>query len=145
MKSKQYNFFPSKEELQRLDDYLRANDFIILSVPAKELPFKTKTSLLDSEDDWPMRFITKQQFIKGINSKFIEDQGYYTIDVVSSTVIELLQPIIVDESAKPNRARIYYNAAFYNDKNEWVEKGAGFIEEANKILQWCQKNFKDKY
>ncbi|MFN8256036.1 MAG: hypothetical protein U0W24_10135 [Bacteroidales bacterium] len=145
MNSKQYNFFPSKTELQKFDDYLKSKGFIILSIPSPELPFKTKQNLLDNMENWPMCIITRTQYLDKIDPKFIEEQNYYTIDVITSHVIEILLPIGLNEFARPNRARIYFTTAYYNEKQEWIDKDAEFIKEADSVLIWCKRNFLEKY
>ena len=146
MNSKQYNFIAQKDELEKFENYLQSNGYILLSIPAKELPFAVNSKVLqDEEDYWPIKYITQEKFFDKVKAKYIEEQKYYTIDVICSPVIELLLPENIDETSIKQLSRVYFVTGYYDSNKKWIEKDSEFINEASKILQWCRKNFKNKY
>ena len=145
MNSKQHNFIAQKDELEKLEDYLQSNGYVLLSIPAKELPFAiNKKVIQDQEAYWPIRYITQEKFFDKVNAKYIEEQNYYTIDVISSQVIELLLPENINEPNMIQQSRVYFVTAYFDSGKKWVEKDAEFIDIADKVLQWGRRNFKNK-
>jgi len=146
MDSKQYNFFPNKEELDKLEKYLQSKGFILLSVPAKELPFQISEQIIQNQKDiWPIRYITQNKFLEKVNTKYIEEQNYYTIDVISSPVIELVLPKNMYQKKESQQSRVYFVTSYFDSNKKWIEKDSEFIALANNILKWSRKNFKNRY
>lgn len=146
MTSRQYNFYPQINELKKFEIYLQSKGFIILKVPAKKLPFEKTNKIIHSESDfWPKRFISKPDFVEKIVHEFINTQNHYLIDVIQSNVIEFSLPKKIGEPDNAKNGRVYFVTGYYDEKNEWVKKEPLFINEAKNLLQWCQRNFTDKY
>lgn len=146
MKSKQYNFYPQPDELRSFEGYLKDNGFEIITVPFESLPFKLGKGVFHSNKDyWPKKYITKGSFLQNVYEQFIETQNYYLIDVIKSYAIELSLPKELDHTNEKQAGRVYFVTGYYDAKNDWVEKNADFIETANKLLNWCKKNFGDSF
>ncbi|HAN78225.1 MAG TPA: hypothetical protein DCQ31_10875 [Bacteroidales bacterium] len=146
MKSRQYNFFSEPAMLEKFEKYLKSKGFIFISSPAKELPFP-ENKLLSAANNihFPVAYITLKDLKNGIVGKFIDTQNYFTPDVIVSPIIEFMLPATSDDSEIKNRSRIYFVSAYFNDENELVEKDKLFVSNANKVLNWCRRNFKNKY
>jgi len=146
MNSKQHSFTPHKEELKKLEKHLQSKGFILLSVPARELPFAVSNQIIQSKKDyWPVWYITQKKFIEKINAKYIKEQNHYTIDVISSPVIELLLQKNMYQEEESQQSRIYFVTGYFDSNKKWIEKDSEFIALANNLLQWGRKSFKSRY
>jgi len=146
MTSRQYNFYPKINELQKFEDYLTSKGFVILRVPTKKLPFKKTNKLIyPQEKYWPASYITKTELVDDIVEHFVKNQNYYLIDVITSLAIEISLPKQMNGAENLQPGRIYFVTGYYDSNKKWIEKDSEFINEANKMLQWCRRNFKNKY
>jgi len=70
----------------------------------------------------------------------VPTQGYWTVDVLRSPVVQFRGCYF--DGKIPRRGRVYYVDGFYAENDEWVEKPESFRAWAKAVLKAAKKGLK---
>lgn len=146
MKSKQINFYLMPEDISEIDKYLQEKDLSVYNNYSTNSNLQKLDSLLQTKilgKISSIKYVTSGDFIEQINNQFIERQNYYSIDAISSPVIEFLIPKNIISGNIIHSGRIYYIHSYYNSQNLLVSKSDAFLKMSSELFKWIKKNFKN--
>ncbi len=146
MKSKQINFYLMPEDISEINQYIQDKDLSVYNNYSINLNLQKLDSLLQTKilgKTSSMKYVTSKDFAKEIKNEFIEKQNYYSIDIVSSPVIEFFIPKNLISGNIIHSGRIYYIHSFYNSQNQLTQKPEVFLKLADDLFKWVKKNFKN--
>ncbi len=143
MKSSQINFYLTKEDMLEVDAFIQEKGISII----QERNSSTKIETINSLGNLDMckkkgSLLTLPKEMDSIKSTFINKQNYYTVDIISSPVIEISPSFIYNNIL--SRGRLYYIKTYYNENNQYVDKPSEFLQTASELFKWIKKHFKPK-
>lgn len=142
MSSSQINFYLMEEDVQKINEYIVSQNFLIVSDPMPEMGLNLVSSLTGTSNRKVHRFfILRKEDEEKIETKFISRQKYYTINETNSPVIEFIPSEIINN--KFYRGRIYYIKKNYGSNGQLIEKDSAFLKAAGDLFKWIKKNIKN--
>jgi hypothetical protein len=143
MKSSQINFYFTKEDMLEVDAFVKEKGIIII----QERNSSTKIETINSLGNFDTckkkgSLLTLPKEIDSIKTTFIDKQNFYTVDIISSPVIEISPSFIHNNIL--SRGRLYYIKTYYNENNEYVDKPSELLQTATDLFKWIKKHFKPK-
>lgn len=139
MESKQINFFITPGDKHKIDSFLKANNCLTIRTNVKAPKIDSDISF-EKENIFQF-FLSKEEFIKGIFFKQVENRDYYYLDVVRSLVIEFDVGGFYPYSNKElHRGRIYCVTSFYKE-GVIINKDVQFIKWMNRVFKLFQEEF----
>jgi|GEM_PF-1051571 hypothetical protein len=146
MKSKQINFYFMPEDISEISKYIQEKNLVIYNNYSANANLQKLDSLMQTKiigKASAIKYITSESLSKEIKNEFLEKQNYYSIDVISSPVIEFLIPKNIIQNNIIHSGRVYYIHDIYNSQNLLVSKSDLFLQIANELFKWIKKNFKN--
>jgi hypothetical protein len=140
MKSKQINFFLFGNDLKYLDEYLKQNQWEILSLPARSPENAFVDSLFTTNEFGttlfkyavPKYFRNKVHFEKG--------EKKCDIDMFSVPAVEILLGMHDEKGNFLRRGRLFYYTE-YNKEGVTHQFSEDFLKECDALFRWFRKQY----
>lgn len=143
--SKQLNFFITPEDYYPINTFLKECNAIILINDNIGKENNISNSIVDLNEEIKQVFLTRNNFLKDIVIKTIEDDiSYYYI--TSSPLLEFsIGGFYPYDKNSLQSARFYYIKAYYDENGDFVSKHEDFINWCDEIFKKFKKKFLKKY
>lgn len=139
MIGRQINFYLSNDDLDKIENYLKQNNFKIISYAMPTPEVKELDSLKAKKGEFT-KFVVQESQIENIKSKFYEARNEYVVDIYSPLI--QFSASAYDESANEfRRGRLYYVPQILTNEN-WQFQNEDFLKSAEKLFRWFKRNFK---
>jgi hypothetical protein len=132
---RQVNFYATLKDMASLETLWRTRG------PLRVLHSRSKTpsprvllssDLEESGQRWLYFFLVRGEDVKSVVTREVPAQGYWTVDVVQSPVIELHR--CSSDGKTLRRGRVYCVDGFYGEDGGWIDKPAAFKRWATSIM-----------
>ena len=146
MKSKQINFYLMPEDISEINKYIQEKNLVIYNNYSINANLQKLDSLLQTKIIGKIsviKYVTIESLVKEIKNEFIEKQKYYSIDVISSPVVEFFIPKNILQNNIIHSGRVYYIHSCYNSQNILTSKPEAFLKMAEELFKWIKKNFRN--
>jgi hypothetical protein len=138
--SQQVNFYVSPTETAALEEawrslgsmsvlHSRSNDAGPRVLPSSDLE--------EAGQRWLFFQLVRTDDLKSVVMRNVPAQGYWTVDVVKSPVVELTRCFFDGRILR--RGRLYFVDGFYGADGEWVDKGEDFKKWGKSLLSATKK------
>jgi hypothetical protein len=87
-------------------------------------------------------YMVRPDDLSAINLEEVPEQRYWSIDILSSPVVELTRCYFDGKILR--RGRLYYTHSFYGGDDRWVEKPEPFRSWAKRLLSAALQNSKTR-
>lgn len=139
----QVNFFAAPSDIKALQRRIgEIEPMCLLHDRSRVAEPRVLPSLDFAEGGAPHLFyyVVRKIDLAEVVTEYVPAQGYWTIDVLRSPVVELDSCFFDGRILR--RGRVYYVDGFYGPNDEWVEKAEGFRSWAKRVLKVTKKGFK---
>ena len=129
--------------MEELESRLKSfEDVLILHSrsPKPEPRIVESTAFKEKDRRWLYFYLIRPNDVSSIDFEEVPEQHYWSIDVLSSPVVELTACYFDGEVLK--RGRLYYTEGSYGDDDHWVEKPESFKSWAKRLLSTARKTLK---
>lgn len=143
--SKQLNFFITSEDYNSVNSFLKECGAMILANDDIGKENNISNSIIDLKEEVKQVFLTRNEFLKDVVIKTIEDNiSYYYI--TSSFLLEFsIGGFYPYDKNSLQSARFYYIKAYYNESGDFVTKSEDFVNWCDEIFKKFKKIFLKKY
>ncbi|GAA3758013.1 hypothetical protein [Flavobacterium ginsengiterrae] len=143
--SKQLNFFITPEDYNSINSFLKECSAIILTNDDIKKEKNILNSITDLNEDVKQIFLTRNDFLKDVVIKTIEDDiSYYYI--TSSALLEFsIGGFYPYDKNSLQSARFYYIKSYYDENGDFVSKSEDFVSWCDEIFKIFKKLFLKKY
>jgi hypothetical protein len=122
--------------LKKLEDVLILHS----RSPKPEPRIVESTDFKENGRRWLYFYLVRPDDVSAIDFEEVPEQRYWSIDVLSSPVVELTTCYFDGKVLK--RGRLYYTEDSYGDDDHWVEKPESFKSWAKRLLSAARKTLK---
>ena len=139
----QVNFYLDPADTIALEEAIRTlGPLLVLHSrsPGPEPRVLECVSIEESGQPWLFLHLVRPEDLQSVVTRHVPAQGYWTIDVLRSPVIELNRCFFDGKILR--RGRLYYVDGFYNASDEWQEKSDSFKRWAKTVLAKVKKGLK---
>jgi hypothetical protein len=139
----QVNFFLTPRDTDILTgDLQKVGPFLVLHSRASTSAPRILESLnlVESGKPWLYFFLVHPDDLDAVVMRNVPAQGYWTVDVVESPVIEFSRCFFDDKTLR--RGRMYYVDRFYASDGELQQKSVSFQKWARLIFTTTRKSLK---
>ncbi len=98
------------------------------------------TDFKESGHQWLFFYLVQPDDLSAINLEEVPEQRYWSIDELSSPVVELTRGYFDGKILR--RGRLYYTHGFYGEDDLWVEKPEPFKSWAKRLLSVTRRTLK---
>lgn len=139
---KQVNFYMHPDDLNdfnkmmRLDKELKMINNISQS---KKPEVRESLTVTEYNKERLTIYLVQSKYINDVKMKFIAKQNYWLVDELCSAVIEFSRCYF--DGVIMRRGRLYYQAGYYDENDNWKDKPEDFKLWADKKLSWIKKNY----
>jgi hypothetical protein len=143
MKSVQLNFFIHPDDLKAIESFLIEKNILFISQPTFDLndPYTNTIAYPKPENHFDTVYLLHPKFMDNVFFDKIEKQGYYSIKVLPSYVLEFSRGGFSSDAEKLHRARLYFIKYFNDENGIEVTKPDDFVNWANGIVKDFKKFF----
>jgi hypothetical protein len=136
----QQNFFVLPEEMREVEQRLQSRLRIqVVSERAESSTPKLIGMVSYELSDQPRRcYLVSPDLVNSIVMRYVPAQGYWTIDVLKSPVIELDKSFFDGRILKPGR--MYCESQFLDDSGELVVKPEIFLKWSKSVMNSLRKS-----
>ena len=130
------------EDLAELEQVLRERDaaFIAYYHHSPELTLCETLDPTGSRE--PFLWATRREDLDQVVLKYVEQQGYWLVDMSISPVLEVSRGGPFDGTRVP-KGRLYFRTEYLDrDKYEMVPFPPEFVDWAQKILMWVRRHYR---
>ena len=138
---RQINFYLIPGDIDALAmELLKAEPYIVLhSRSASASPREVGSlDVLEKGHPWLYFHLVRPPDKNSVVMREVPAQGYWTVDVLRSPVIEFTRCYFDGHILR--RGRMYYDAKYYGEKGDLVSKSDNFLEWAKIIFSKTKKN-----
>jgi hypothetical protein len=143
---RQVGFVVSREGLWPFAEFVSASGDICFF---ESIHHEEKLSELDgllplSPERFMTVFLARREDVSLIKSSFVEQQGYWSIDSLTSPVVEFSLPYERDTGAVrpwPSGGRLWFSTGWWGEFDEWATQPTGFVDWADSLLRWIRRHF----
>lgn len=140
MKSKQINFFLLGNDLKYLDEYLKQNQWEILSLPARSPENAFVPSLFTPNEFGTtlFKYAVPKSFKNMVH--FEKDEEKYGIDIFSAPVVEILLGMHDEKENFLGRGRLFLYTEYPKDGilHQFPDD---FQKDCDKLFRWFRKHY----
>lgn len=139
MKSSQINFYISPSEFSEIAEYLKNSDISILATPMPTINLMKSDSFSTTT---AFNYLCHKNNESQIANKYIEKQNHYLLDVITSPIIEVIQPRYKNNKRQLKSGRLYYVKEYFDKNGNIEQKTTDFLELTDIFFKWFRKNIK---
>ena len=135
----QINFFLGPNDLLELEARLKKVDAPVVlhsRSPTRKPRVLDTMNFTEDGKQWLFLYLVRSQDLNSLRIKEIKAQGYWSVDTLTSPVIELDRCYYDGKILR--RGRLYYVDGFY-EQEEWVEKSSDFKTWAKRLFNVARK------
>ncbi len=139
----QVNFYLNPNDTVAVEKVLRelAPLCILHSRSSTSEPHIVDTvNIEENGQPWLYLFLIRTDDLERLVTKHIPAQGYWTVDVLKSPVVEFNRCFFDGKTLR--RGRVYYVDGFYDTNDQWVQKPEPFMKWAKSILTTTKHTLK---
>lgn len=139
----QVNFYLDQDDTKKIESVLRSiGPLLVLHSRSGQPEPRVVDCLLHDEDSrsWLFYHLVRPEDLDGVNLRHVPAQGYWTVDVLTSPVVEFNGCFF--DGAILRRGRVYYVDGFYDANQQWKMKSTGFRDWAKAALGGTRKALK---
>jgi hypothetical protein len=139
----QVNFYATPTDIEKMEEGLRnLEPMIVLHSRSTSAAPRVLRSLILSEEarPWLYFFLVREGDLGEVVTRQIPSQGYWSIDVVRSPVVEFSSGNLERKALR--RGRVYYIEGFYGEGEVWIEKSEDFRKWAKSVVSFMKSALK---
>jgi hypothetical protein len=139
----QVNFYLAPTDTVALEQTIRTlGPLLVLHSrsPGSEPRVLESVSIEENGQPWLFVVLVRPEDLQAVVTRHVPAQGYWTIDVVQSPVIEFTRCFF--NGTLLRRGRLYYVDGFYDANDTWQDKRNGFRQWAKAVLAKTKKGLK---
>lgn len=139
----QVNFYLDPQDMVSLEQTIRTlGPLLVLHSrsPASEPKVLESASIEENGQPWLFVLLVRPEDLQAVVTRHVPAQGYWTVDVSKSPVIEFNRCFF--DSRILRRGRLYYVDGYYNANQTWEEKADTFRIWAKAVLTKTKKALK---
>jgi hypothetical protein len=136
----QINFYLSPADTATVWLELRKTDSVQLlhsRSPTAQPRLLGTSDLLDNIEPWLFYFLVKSDDVNSVVMRHVPAQGYWTVDVVQSPVVELIKCFFDGQIIR--RGRLYYTDKYYAPDGQLTRKSDLFVKWAKSLFATTRK------
>lgn len=136
----QVNYYALYEDFARIESKLRSIEPMVIlhsRSPTATPRIVPALNFRDEKGIWLFCHLVREADLHAVMTEYVSAQGYWTIDVLRSPVIECDGCFFDGKILR--RGRMYYTDGDYDANRTWVEKPEGFRRWASAILRATKK------
>jgi hypothetical protein len=139
----QVNFYLDPFDTLSLEQTIRTVEPLLVlhsRSPRSEPRVVESASIEEDGQPWLFAFLVRREDLQSVVTRHVPAQGYWTIDVLKSPVIEFNRCFF--DCTVLRRGRLYYVDGYYNANQTWEDKEDGFQQWAKTVLTRTKKVLK---
>jgi hypothetical protein len=142
---KQVNFFATELDLSSIEQHLRTNAPYVALHSRAETSRPRILSHLSYEQHgkaWPFFFLVQEENLRDVRMRHVPAQDYWTIDVLTSPVVEFLKGLQGESGLQPSR--LYFTASYFAPDGALVAKPDTCRDWAASVFSTSKKLMKKR-
>jgi len=139
----QVNFYLDHVDTVALEQTIRTlGPLLVLHSrsPGSEPRVLESVSIEENGQPWLFVHLVRPEDLQAVVTRHVPAQGYWTIDVIKSPVIEFNRCFF--DGTILRRGRLYYVDGYYNAHQTWEDKADSFQQWAKAVLTRAKKVLK---
>lgn len=142
---KQVNFFATERDLSNLEQHLRTSAPYVAMHSRSETDRPRLLSQLSYEQNgkpWPFFFLVQEELLGDIRMRHVPTQNYWTVDVLTSPVVEFQKGLRSEAGLLP--CRLYFTESYFDTSGALVAKPDSFRGWAASVFSASKKLMKKR-